>query len=49
MFFACEFCTGDANLEKKKTEMRQLERDFTVFDFERTSRRSYDEPLSALS
>ncbi|KAF8480956.1 kinase-like domain-containing protein [Russula ochroleuca] len=51
-FIACDFYSGDANLEKKKPEMRQLESDFTVFDFERTSRRSYyplNESLPALS
>ncbi|KAH9996565.1 kinase-like domain-containing protein [Russula vinacea] len=46
-FCACDFYTGDPNLEKKKPEFRQLESDFTVFDFERTSRRSYDESLPA--
>lgn len=30
-----------ANPEKMKPEMRQLETDFTVYDFERSGRRSY--------
>src|SRR6266404_4036358 len=30
-----------ANPDKMKPEMRQLEDDFTVYDFERTPRRSY--------
>lgn len=39
-----------ANPEKMKPEMRQLETDFTVYDFERSGRRSYyplNEPLIA--
>ncbi|KAI0300760.1 kinase-like protein [Russula brevipes] len=39
-----------ANPEKMKPDMRQLENDFTVYDFERTGRRSYyplNEPLGA--
>jgi serine/threonine kinase 32 len=39
-----------ANPEKMKPEMRQLEDSFTVYDFERTGRRSYyplNEPLGA--
>jgi serine/threonine kinase 32 len=47
----CDF-TGDRDLEKLKPGIRQLESDFTVFDFERTSRRSYyplSDSLPALS
>jgi len=39
-----------ANPEKMKPEMRQLENDFTVYDFERTPRRSYyplNQPITA--
>ncbi|KAH8980894.1 kinase-like domain-containing protein [Lactarius akahatsu] len=39
-----------ANPEKMKPEMRQLEDDFTVYDFERTTRRSYyplNQPITA--
>ncbi|KAI0303627.1 kinase-like protein [Multifurca ochricompacta] len=39
-----------ANPEKMKPEMRQLEDDFTVYDFERTSRKSYyplNQPITA--
>ena len=39
-----------ANPEKMKPEMRQLEDSFTLYDFERTGRRSYyplNEPLGA--